>query len=82
MEVVQCSAGMELGQSVIATDKLLINEDLREGAHATALMHQLKRLIVVNGDHLMRKIKGSEQTKSTAAPGTTGQNSDLNPWGR
>lgn len=82
MEVVQCSAGMKLGQSVIATNKLLINEDLREGAHATALMHQLKRVIVVNSDHVVRKIKGSEQTKRTAAPGTTGQNSDLNPWGR
>ena len=82
MEVVQCSAGMELGQSVIATDKLLINENLREGAHATALMHFLKSMIIVDGDHVVRKIQGSEQTQGTAAPWATGQDSDLNPWGR
>ena len=82
MEIVQCATGVKLCESVIATNKLLINEDLREGAHATALMHQLKRVIVVNSDHVVRKIKGSEQTKRTAAPGTTRQNSDLNPWGR
>ncbi len=82
MEIVQGATGVKLCESVIATNKLLINENLREGAHATALMHQLKRVIVVNGDHVVGKIKGSEQTKSSAAPGTTGQNSDLNPWGR
>ena len=82
MEIVQCATGVKLCESVIATNKLLINEDLREGAHATALMHRLKSMIIVDGDHVVRKIKGSEQTQGTAAPGTTGQDSDLNPWGR
>ena len=82
MEVVQGAAGMKLCESVIATNKLLINEDLRESAHATTLMHRFKRVIVVDSDHVVGKIQGSEQTQSTTAPGTTGQNSDLDPWGR
>lgn len=73
----QLTGTMQLSKRVVPSDDGVIEKNLRERTHPTALIHLLKSRIIIHGDHVMGKVQGSEQTQSATAPGTARQHGNL-----
>ena len=58
---------MQAAEFVVAADHLVVDENLREGAHPTASMALLKGGVVVDCDHCVGQVKGAKQAQAEAA---------------
>ena len=73
---------MQAAEFVVAADHLVVDENLREGAHPTASMALLKGGVVVDCDHGVGQVKGAKQAQGPLAPGTPWQNGQFDSRAR
>ena len=81
-DALESTGGVQIGEIVIATNQLPIDENLRERGHSAASLPALKVLIAVDGFNPVLNAERPQQPKCAGTPRTARKHGNFKVWFR